>query len=52
MLAEIAGVFPGPYIFIGADEPFGMPDALYDVFVRHVHGFVRCIGKAPWGFRS
>ena len=52
VLAEIAGVFPGPYIFIGADEPFGMPDELYDVYVRHVHGFVRSIGKRTLGFQE
>jgi hypothetical protein len=26
VLAEIGAVFPGPYIFIGGDEPFGMPE--------------------------
>jgi hexosaminidase len=52
VLAEIASVFPGPYIFIGADEPFGMPDELYDVYVRHVHGFVRSIGKRTLGFQE
>jgi hexosaminidase len=52
VLAEIAGVFPGPYIFIGADEPFGMPDELYDAYVRHVHAFVRSIGKRTVGFQE
>jgi hexosaminidase len=52
VLAEIAGVFPGPYIFIGADEPFGMPDELYGSFVRHVHAFVRSIGKRTLGFQE
>jgi hexosaminidase len=52
VLAEIAGVFPGPYIFIGADEPFGMPDELYDAYVRHVHAFVRSIGKRTLGFQE
>jgi hexosaminidase len=52
VLAEIAGVFPGPYIFIGADEPFSMPDELYDVYVRHVHGFIRSIGKRTLGFQE
>src|SRR6476660_6541813 len=52
VLAEIAGVFPGPYIFIGGDEPFGMPDALYDAYVRHVHAFVRSIGKRTLGFQE
>src|SRR5262249_49628035 len=51
-LAEIADVFPGLYIFIGADEPLGMPDELYDEYVRHVHAFVRSIGKRTWGFKS
>jgi len=52
VLAEIAGVFPEPYIFIGADEPFGMPDELYDAYVRHVHAFVRSIGKRTLGFQE
>ena len=52
VLAEIAGVFPGPYIFIGGDEPFGMPDELYDAYVRHVHAFVRSIGKRTLGFQE
>ena len=43
---------PPPYIFIGADEPFGMPDELYDIYVRHVHGFVRSIGKRTLGFQK
>jgi hexosaminidase len=52
VLAEIAGVFPGPYIFIGADEPFGMPDELYAAYMRHVHGFVRSLGKRTLGFQE
>jgi hexosaminidase len=52
VLAEIAGVFPGPYIFIGADEPFGMPDQLYEAYVRDVHAFIRSIGKRTLGFQE
>ena len=52
VLAEIANLFPGPYIFIGADEPFGMPDELYDAYVRHVHAFVHSIGKRTLGFQE
>jgi hexosaminidase len=52
VLAEIAKLFPGPYIFIGADEPFSMPDELYDIYVRHVHTFVRSIGKRTLGFQE
>jgi len=52
VLAEIAGIFPGPYIFIGADEPFGMPEELYEAYVRHVHVFVRSIGKRTLGFQE
>jgi hexosaminidase len=52
VLAEIADVFPGPYIFIGGDEPFAMPDELYDAYVRHVHAFIRSIGKRTLGFQE
>lgn len=52
VLAEIASVFPGPYIFIGADEPFGMPDKLYETYVRQVHAFVHSIGKRTLGFQE
>jgi hexosaminidase len=52
VLAEIASVFSGPYIFIGADEPFGMPDELYEAYVRHVHAFVHSIGKRTLGFQE
>ena len=52
VLAEIASVFPGPYIFIGADEPFGMPDELYEAYVRNVHDFVCSIGKRTLGFQE
>jgi hexosaminidase len=52
VLAEIADVFPGPYIFIDADEPFGMPDDLYEAYVRHVHAFVHTLGKRTLGFQE
>jgi hexosaminidase len=52
VFAEIAGVFPGPYIFMGADEPFGMPDELYEAYVRQVHGFVHSIGKRSLAFQE
>jgi hexosaminidase len=52
VLAEIGAVFPGPYIFIGGDEPFGMPEDLYNSYVREVHAFVRSIGKHTLGFQE
>jgi hypothetical protein len=53
VLAEIASVFPGPYIFI--DEPFGMPDELYDAYVRHVHalfGLSASVRRQEYGNRE
>ncbi|HJY65125.1 MAG TPA: family 20 glycosylhydrolase, partial [Streptosporangiaceae bacterium] len=32
-LAELAGLFPGPFLHIGGDEPYGMPDEAYGVYV-------------------
>ncbi|SDF76719.1 hexosaminidase [Blastococcus aurantiacus] len=43
----LVGVSPSPYVHVGGDEAFGMPDEEYVAFVRVVHGWVREAGKRP-----
>jgi hexosaminidase len=52
VLAELARIFPGPYLHIGGDEPFGMPEDLYRRFVRHVHARARSLGKRTIGWQE
>jgi len=52
VLAGVAGIFPGPYIHIGADEPYGMPHDLYTSYVQRVRGLVRSLGKRPLGWQE
>jgi hexosaminidase len=50
VLSEVAAMTPGPYIHIGGDEPFGMPDDLYEQFIPLVRPLVYATGKkvATW----
>ncbi len=52
VLAGVAGVFPGPYLHIGADEPRGMPDEVYASYVRRLRRLVRILGKCPLGWQE
>ncbi len=52
VLAGVAEIFPGPYLHIGGDEPFGMPHGLYVDYVRRVRDLVRSIGKRPVGWQE
>jgi hexosaminidase len=52
VLAGVAAIFPGPYIHIGADEPYGMPHDLYASYVERVRGLVRLLGKRPLGWQE
>ena len=52
VLAGLAGIFPGPYLHIGADEPRGMPDELYASYVRRLRRLVRILGKRPVGWQE
>ena len=45
VLTEVAALTPGPYLHIGGDEPFGMPDELYDRFITLVRPLVYATGK-------
>jgi hexosaminidase len=42
---EVAGLTPGPYLHIGGDEAFGMPDDLYAAFIRQSLDVARRTGK-------
>ena len=52
VLAGLAGIFPGPYLHIGADEPRGMPDEVYASYVRRLRRLVRTLGKQPLGWQE
>jgi hexosaminidase len=51
-LAELAGLFPGPFLHIGGDEPFGMPDQAYGDYVRRLRHAVRSLGKRTVGWQE
>jgi hexosaminidase len=52
VLAGVAGIFPGPYLHIGGDEPFGMPHDLYVSYVSRVRDIVRSAGRRPLGWQE
>jgi hexosaminidase len=52
VLAQVAAIFPGPYLHIGADEPRGMPDEAYASYVRRLRGLVRSLGRQPLGWQE
>jgi hexosaminidase len=51
-LAELAGLFPGPFLHIGGDEPYGMPDQAYGVYVRRLKQAARAVGKRTVGWQE
>jgi hexosaminidase len=52
VLADVAAIFPGPYMHIGGDEPRGMPRDLYASFVDRTRGLVRSLGRRPVGWQE
>ncbi len=52
VLSGVAGIFPSPYLHIGADEPRGMPDEAYASYVRRLRRLVRSLGKRPLGWQE
>jgi hexosaminidase len=52
VLAGVAGIFPGAYLHIGGDEPFGMPHDLYVSCVSRVRDVVRSAGRRPLGWQE
>jgi hexosaminidase len=52
VLAGVAAIFPGPYIHIGGDEPYGMPHDLYASYVEQARRLVRSVGRRPLGWQE
>jgi hexosaminidase len=52
VLAGVAAIFPGRYLHIGGDEPYGMPHDLYASYVRRVRDVARSAGKRPLGWQE
>src|SRR5262249_57635539 len=52
VLAGLAGIFPGPFVHIGGDEPFGMPDDAYAAHVGRLRSAVRALGKRTIGWQE
>jgi len=52
VLAGVAEIFPGRYIHIGGDEPWGMPRGLYTSYVPRVRDLVRSLGRRPLGWQE
>ena len=51
-LAELAGLFPGTFLHIGGDEPYGMPDQAYGVYVRRLKQAARALDKRTVGWQE
>lgn len=47
IIDELAALTPGPFLHIGGDEAFSMPDDLYAQFVEFAAQCVRGAGKLP-----
>jgi len=52
VLADAAAIFPGQYMHIGGDEPYGMPRDLYASFVDRARRLVRSLGRRPLGWQE
>jgi hexosaminidase len=48
-LDELTELFDSPFVHIGGEQPLGMPDELYVTYVKHLHEFLRSIGKKTVG---
>jgi hexosaminidase len=52
VVREVAELTPGPYVHIGGDEVFKIPNEHYVSFVEHVCARVRAHGKQPVGWEE
>jgi hexosaminidase len=52
VLAQVAAIVPTPYLHIGGDETFGMPDDAFESFVGHAASTVRRLGKKVVGWQE
>lgn len=47
VIEQLCQLTPGPYVHIGGDESFGMPEELYREFIAMATALVRVHGKQP-----
>lgn len=53
VLSQISSIFfTSKYINIGADEPAGMPENLYIIYVQEIKAFIRSLGKETMGWQK
>lgn len=52
VVGEVAALAPGPFLHIGGDEAFGMPDDAYHAFVQAVRTMVGEAGKRVIGWQE
>jgi hexosaminidase len=52
VLAGVTEIFPGRYLHIGGDEPYGMPRDLYASYVERLRHLVRVLGRRPLGWQE
>ncbi|MFI9590346.1 family 20 glycosylhydrolase [Nonomuraea sp. NPDC052265] len=52
VLGEVAALTPGPYLHIGGDEAFGMPEEAYAEFVARALEVARATGKQVVGWQE
>ncbi len=52
VIGAIAALTPGPFLHIGGDEAFGMPQDLHNAFVERAREIVLAHGKQPVGWQE
>lgn len=50
--AELAQIFPGPFVHVGGDEAWRMPEDAYQDYVRKLLPTVRDLAKRPIGWQE
>jgi len=50
--AELAQIFPGPFVHVGGDEAWGMPEDAYHEYARKLLPAVRDLAKRPIGWQE
>jgi hexosaminidase len=52
VFAELAEICPGPFVHVGGDEAWRMPDDAYQEYVRRLLAAVKDLGKRPVGWQE